>query len=231
VPERRIGDFAAHEAGLEARMAEVMRRHMADSPTAELALMCAPCFVLTANKKHLHTAGFGDAGTRTALVAAGDKAELELNGMRAISLTELAGAGAWQGGRRLGKLLSEQPLVAVIILLGVALLARAAHRNRGTLGAAMRRAGTAMVEAGETAIERHRELLDLLAPSLVAPVEEPSPAGRIAGALARAAAPRPAERIAAEVGFGRDETLRVLRETPAFCFWPGQGWTFGRHLN
>lgn len=231
VPERGIDDFTAQEAGLEARMAEVMRRHMADSPTAELALMCAPCFVLTGNKKHLHVAGFGDAGTREALAAAGHKAELELTGMRAISLTELAGAGAWHGTRRTAKLVAGRPIVGVILLLALVLFVRAVHRNRTEVQAFVRRLGNAGVEAAEAAMEHHRRLVDTLAPSLVRAPEEPNPASRIASRLARSSGPRSAERIAGEVGLGREEALRVLREIGAFCFWPGQGWTLGRHLD
>ena len=174
VPERREGGFRVDEAGVEARVGEVARRHSADSPTAELALMCAPCFVLTGNRKHLHVAGFGDARTRDALEAAGHKADLELNGMRAISLTELAGAGAWHGSRRLAKLLAERPIVAALLLFGLVLLARAAHRSRAEVTAAFQRAGAVGVEAAETALERHRELADTLAPSLVMPPEEPA---------------------------------------------------------
>jgi hypothetical protein len=87
------------------------------------------------------------------------------------------------------------------------------------------------LQAAEAALERHRELADTLAPSLVTAPEEPSPATLVAGRLARAGAPRTAERIAGELGLGPDQVLEVLRDHEAFCIWPGQGWTLGRHLS
>jgi hypothetical protein len=230
VPERGEGDFGPEEAEVEARVREVSRRHRADSPTAELALICAPCFVLTGNRKHLHVSGFGDPGTADAIKAAADRAELELTGMRAISLTEPAVAGAWHGGRRLAKLAAERPIVGALLFLGLIFLARVVDRNRAEIGAALRRAGAVALEQAEAALERHRELTDTLAPSLVLPPQEPSPATLVGGRLARAGAPRTAASVAVELGLGADEVLEVLRAHEAFCFWPDRGWTLGRHL-
>jgi hypothetical protein len=130
LPDRLQSGFRADERGLRERMLLVMEKHSADAPTAELALLCAPCFVLTDNRKHLHVAGFGDRGTRTALIAAGDATELELNGIRALSLGELGARGTWAVTSRAARLAGDSPIAAALMLAILAVLAIKAYEGR-----------------------------------------------------------------------------------------------------
>jgi hypothetical protein len=230
MPDRSEVGFAVGEDPLQARMSLVMERHDADAPTAELALMCAPCFVITRNGKHLHVAGFGDSATRKAIAAAGNKAELELTGLRAVSLAELGGEALWGAGRRAFKLAADSPLLGALMVVGVIFLAQMANERRGQIRAAGRRFRDVSFELADQLVNHHHGLVAALAPSLVLALEEPTDAIQVAGRLARAPAPRSAEVIATGLELDRDGVLEALRAHQAFSFWPGQGWTLGRHF-
>jgi hypothetical protein len=230
MPDRSAAGFDVGEESLRTRMSMVMERHDADAPTAELALMCAPCFVITGNSKHLHVAGFGDGATRDAIVAAGHKADLELTGLRAVSLAELSGEALWGVGRRAFRLAADSPLLGALMVAGVVFLAQMANERRDQVRAAGRRVGAVSFEFVEELLNHHRGLVAALAPSLVLALEQPTKPIQVAGRLARAPAPRPAEAIAAGLELDRDGVLEALRSHQAFSFWPGRGWTLGRHF-
>jgi hypothetical protein len=232
IPDRLERGFHGDEDALRPRMRQIMTLHSADAPTAELALLCAPCFVLTGNHAHLHAAGFGDADTRTALVAAGDAAALELNGVRALSLGELATRGTWELGSRAIRLAGDSPLAAGLMLFALAFFAFKAYEQRDQLKTVAGHTANATMDFIQEMLIRHADLLTVLMPSLVAPLQPPTLETRIAQTLARSPSPLAAEAI----GYtrlpmlNRDVVLAALRSHPAFVFWRGQGWTMGRHL-
>ena len=232
LPDRVETGFRADEHGLSTRMQLVMERHSADAPTAELALLCAPCFVITGNSKHLHAAGFGDVKTRDALVAAGNAADLELNGIRALSLSELGARGTWALTARAARLAGDSPLMGALMLAAIIFLGFKAHEHREQLKAAAGRAANATMELLQEVAARHGDLIEILIPSLVSPLEHPTIENRVAQTLVRSPVPLSAEVIGytRRPAVEREAALRGLRGHSAFVFWPGRGWTLGRHF-
>jgi hypothetical protein len=233
IPNRVETGFGSDEHGLSERMALVMERHSADSPTAELALLCAPCFVMTGNHKHLHVAGFGDAKTRKALVAAGDAATLELTGARTLSLSELAARGTWELSSRAVRLAGDSPVAAVLMLAALAFLAIKGYEHREQIRAAAGRTANATMELVQELSTRHADLLSLLIPSLLAPLQPPTIETKVAQAVVCSPTPLSAENVgyACRPALEREIVLEALRAHAAFVFWPGRGWTLGRHFS
>jgi hypothetical protein len=196
IPDRLETGFRADEYDLSVRMGLVMERHSADSPTAELALLCAPCFVMTGNHKHLHVAGFGDAATRDALVAAGNAAALELTGVRTLSLGELAARGTWEFASRAMRLAGDSPIVAALMLAALAFLAAKGYERRDQIKAAASRTANATMELVQELSTRHAELLGALIPSLLSPMQPPTINTKVAQALVRSPGPLSAENVA-----------------------------------
>jgi hypothetical protein len=232
IPDRLETGFRASEHDLAVRMELVMERHSADAPTAELALLCAPCFVITGNHKHLHVAGFGDTGTRDALVAAGDAAELELAGIRTLSLGELGARGTWSLTTRTVRLAGDSPIIAGLMLAALLFLGIKAYERRGQLKAAAGRTANATMELIQELTTKHADLLGTLIPSLVSPLQQPMIEAMVAQALVRAPAPLSAEAVgyACRPTLDREIALTALRGHSGFAFWAGRGWTLGRHL-
>ena len=232
IPDRLETGFRLDQHDLSTRMELVMERHSADAPTAELALLCAPCFVITGNHKHLHIAGFGDAGTRRALVAAGNAADLELTGIRTLSLGELGARGTWALTTRAVRLAGDSPIIAGLMLAAFIVLGIKAREHREQIKVAAGRTANATMELIQELTTRHGDLLATLIPSLVPPLQQPMIETQVAQPLVRSPAPLSAEAVgfACRPPLEREIAIRALRGHSAFVFWPGRGWTLGRHF-
>lgn len=230
MPDRAQSGFRRGEEGLAERMQAILGLHSDDAPTAELALHCAPCFVLTGNKNHLHRAGFGDQRTRKALAAAATKAEMELGGLFASACGDAFAQELWAAGSKGVRQLRRSPALAVAVLIGALLLVQLARRHSERA----REAGARLLHHGQQfldfALTQHAELMNELQPSLFEPMAEPSRSIGVARALARRPEPLSAQAIADGIGVERPAVLEVLHDHPAFDFWPGRGWTLGHHL-
>jgi len=230
MPDRTQTGFADGEEILAEHMKAIMSLHAADAPTAELALHCAPCFVLTGNEKHLHAAGFGDDRTRDALAAAADKAMLEFAAIFAEACGEAIGHGLWVAGSKAFGQFRRSPILILLALGAILGLGRIHHHRvewcRDAGSRILLRGGLLLQEA----LARHEALMAELTPSLFHPSGELSASVDLARALVRHPTPLPARTIAADIGSELGSVLPPLRTHPAFNFWPGRGWTLGYHL-
>jgi len=229
MPDRAGFGFGYGEEGLAAGMAGILDLHAADAPTAEIALHCAPCFVLSGNSKHLHAAGFGDGRTREALIAAANKAQLEFVAMFGEACAEALAVGVWNLASRGAGYLRRSPLLSMLALFGAfAVLRHPRHRQQ------LRTVGSSVFEHGcrlfLEALDRHTALMAELTPSLFK-ADEVSDSVKVARVLSRYPDSLAAESIAARIGSDRASVLGVLHNHPAFQFWPGRGWSLGYHLD
>lgn len=218
------------EAELAPRVAPVAEADPDDAPTAYLALLCAPCAVLTKDK-HLVRHGFGSRQWLTGLQANGRLGEFDRmvhNGADSMArLLGVAGIGGFYGARR---------VVASPILAGFAIAAtfflltdgrRIAERGWGRARSGLSRAAEG-VGQGVLRLETQRaELLEVLAPYVVQPVPDPPLVCRLAARLARSPEPLSIEALARAERESAATVRTALRAHPAFVVSPGRGWRLG----
>jgi hypothetical protein len=230
LPDRRETGFRSDEGELADRMAPTLAVHGTDGPTAELALMCAPCFLQTGNFKHF--AGLAHPKTRDALVAAGHAAEFEAGGRATLSLVELGVRGVGAATAQVVRAAAESPVLAGVLLATLYLAARKSAKGRERLVEIAGRVVAVTGQAAETLAGRRSELLAQIIPALVRPLQGQTVETQLAGILARNAAPITAEAVGLAVvpPLPRAVALAALRGSSAFEFWSGRGWTLGRHF-
>ena len=141
---------------------------------------------------------------------------------------EALAMGVWNLASRGVDYLRRAPVLSVLVLLGAfAVLRHPGHSRQ------LRAAGSSVFDHGcrllQVALDRHAALMTELTPSLFK-ADEVSESVKVARALARYPDSLPAAAIAAHIGSDRAAVLGVLRDHPAFQFWPGRGWSLGYHL-
>lgn len=236
LPRTRVVAIADHPPAerLAGLLAGVASDDEDDVPTAHLALLCAPCVVLTSDDDLL-AHGFGAPEWLTGLRASGELSAIDSGLWISARLTELGVEGIGRGIIALGRVLARNPL-ALGGVLGAALFA--ATEGRPALTSASARARQRLLSAVLTmaghlqALDRKRtQLTTLLAPHMLAELREPPLDAQIAGHLARAPAPVPLATLAEGLGGDRSEVQQALRNNPAFVVVPGHGWQLGREGN
>ena len=232
LPQVRVVTIADHPlperfAGLVARVADDDED---DVPTAHLALLCAPCVVLTADHDVL-AHGFGAPEWLAGLRASGELTVIDSTLWTTARLTELAVEGLGRGFIALGRMLSRNPL-ALGGVLGVALFAATDGRPAvaNASGTARRRLTSAVIHiAGQLQKLDHKRthLSSRLAPHVLAALKEPTLEAQIAGRLARAPVSLPLARLAEELDADPLQVQQVLRDHPACVLVAGGVWQLG----
>lgn len=228
VSERATAGYRADEDALMQRMSLV---HVNDAPTAELAILCAPCFLHTRNLKHFP--GIARPRTRDAIIAAGDSAELELSGRLTLVLTELGVRATSAAVKRAVAAAADSPLFAGAMLALLLLIGHRALERRDEIRQAGSRAADRVGEAAEQLSVYRQAQASRVGRALVDPLEPVTYETSIALVLSRAMRPVAADElaIAARPSLDREAALEALQGHPAFEFWPGRGWTLGRHVD
>jgi predicted nucleic acid-binding protein len=223
------------EETVDARVEVVARRDPDDVPVAQLAVLVAPCLVLTRDRDLLD-AGIGEQQWVDALHLANRLAELELmlwGGVQSLHIsTVLVGLGI----RKVASLLARSD-VALGLAAGAAAFAvvefRDAMRERGAEVFARFGPGALRVLEGlADLIAQRAEAETVLRTRLVPPAGAPSAKNALARLLCERAEPRPAAQLHAELqlaGFSPPRTSVdvMLQSDPAFVSVRGRGWQLG----
>lgn len=213
-----------------------------DAKTAELAVLLAPCVLLTDNRKHFRPFGLPDRDTTEVAVEVWHLGEF-LQAMSVGTLPpRLAGLAVIEGGRALVRWLGRDGalLVALLLLGGAALAWRteSGRRVRASLGDALTKVAAEVGPGLSAAYEQGMAVADRLGAFAVEP-GEPSPLAVVARRLAVSQPIMTTAEIAYSLrmegyGFtpasGHKTTVRAwLLANP--CFWEMRrgNWTLGYH--
>lgn len=144
------------------RVDQVQALHDADAPTAALAVLLAPCVLLTDNRKHFAPLRIAD--TRTDLIAVNAR-ELAgyYGGLNAMALVPtVTGAMAIEGSKRAVSMIGrDATFVVVLLLLGagvVLLLSERGQRMREGATKVAREIGPPLAQAATRALELTEEM-------------------------------------------------------------------------
>lgn len=214
-----------------AALAPVMANDADDVPTAHLAVLCAPCLVLTKDRD-LVDAGFGAPEWLTGLRSSGEVATMDagIQALTYMSAGAVAGTGwvAWQAARAVARspVLTGAALALALAALtdGRPVLARQVTALRARTSGLL----DTVVAGGEDVALRRSNLLATLMPYVLQPLHDPPTYTRVAAHLARAEQPVPAAALADALGGLPLDGLRgILRAGAAFTLAPGRGWQLG----
>jgi hypothetical protein len=202
-----------------------------DAPTAQLALLCAPCLVVTSDN-HLLRAGFGAPEWLQGLRASGELSDLDRSLWMSAQLTGAVLQESVRGLAAAARALTASPWVLGLVL-GVAFFA--VTEGRPTLVRARRAVGGRTGDAAlglarfAEALAQQRALRQqLLGPHLLPPLHAPPPVTRLVARLASAPQPLPLAVLASELPELPVSHVRVLLQTtPGFCVARGRGWQLG----
>lgn len=229
---------ADHGRSTEAsdRLARLARRDPDDVPTARLALLCAPCLLVTSDRDLLDH-GFGDREWVTGLRAAGELSDLEGAAFISMQLVSAIAGTAGHAGAAATRAIGRSRL-GLGLVLGLAVMGATDWRpgletRARRYGRSASRALSATMRAVDWLETRRAITAKALDALTVAPDEEVRPDAVIGGLLARAARPVAARELSYELARRRyalsNSELRVLlREHPAFVAVRGRGWELGQ---
>jgi hypothetical protein len=226
-----LDEAEPESAAIAEMLARVADDDPDDVPTAHLALLCAPCLVVTADRDLLDH-GFGAPQWLDGVRASGDISAID----RSLWLTmQLSGVVVEQAARltlAAGRLLGRSPLA-----LGAALAAAfvAATDGRPLVAAASAatkaRGARAIASASDLALAlsaRRAAGMVALADHVLPPLADPPLAARLASRLGRAPHPVPVATVAsAEPTIAQSALRQALRRHPAFVSVHGRGWQLG----
>jgi len=144
------------------RVDEVAALHGADAPTAALAVMLAPCVVLTDNRKHFAPLGIADTRTDVIAVNANELARY-YGSMNAMTLVPtVTGAMAVEGSKKVISTIGREAAVVIALLLigaGVVLwLSEPGGRIRERAKKLAREIGPPLAEAATRALVLTEEM-------------------------------------------------------------------------
>ena len=231
IPRRSRGTpIRPGENELVQRLDGVANRHPKDVPTAELALMCAPCFVVSGDRRHLHVEGFGRAGWLHDLTAAGELATIENAAHIMLVLAGSITESAARGGRALGRLIGRSEVGLALVGVAAGMLLSHGFHNREGMGRRLGNALDVYAELAERLSTERAARLARITDALVLPLTDPPVHALVAQVLARATAPFTIAELVGRVGGTVDESavLSCVKDHPMFVFAPGRGWALGR---
>ena len=224
------------------RVDGVRQLHAEDAKTAELAVLLAPCVLLTDNRKHFRPFGLPDRDTTEVAVEVWHLGEF----LQAMNLgtvpPRMAGLAVIEGGKALVRWLGKDGalLVALLLLGGAALAWRteSGRRVRASLGDALTKVGAEVGPGLSAAYERGMAVADRLGAFAVEP-GEPSAFTLVARRLAVSRPVMTTTEIAVLLADGRvrfhpasghkTKVRAWLLANP--CFWEMRrgNWTLGYH--
>jgi len=116
LPRIRFVEISAEDIE-DPRVDEVAALHGADAPTAALAVMLAPCVVLTDNRKHFAPLGIADTRTDVIAVNANELARY-YGSMNAMTLVPtVTGVMAVEGSKKVISTIGREAAVVIALLL------------------------------------------------------------------------------------------------------------------
>jgi len=222
---------AIGDPSIAALVGRVAARDADDAPTAHLALLCAPCLVLTKDADLLDE-GFGSPEWLTGVRSSGELADLDKTVWFAMNVSFVAGEELSRRAIAVARAVALSPMAISVAIAAATLVLALRHTwVRSCPGTARARAMAAIdlaVEVADYVAARRAALQDALAPHVVAPTRERSDVARVAARLAIAPSPEPLAQIAAAVPDAHPDRVReLLRSEPAFSVVRGRGWQLG----
>jgi hypothetical protein len=235
---RLVRYVAVPDTHPDPRVSIVASLHEMDVPTAVLAVMLAPCIVLSTDKRSLGKAGLAAIEwfplARHAAIAVPD-GDAVLVGSELILKGSVA--SVWALSKGIFSLFKKRPDIAVVVGLGLALVVDQARRSERVreLLADVRARTIAAGESANAKLDAHREAVGVLSRSEVRPGKDRPLTDHVARTLALGGAMSRTKIVESlrrqELGRGRHFPRIVesaLQECPAFLPAPGRRWKLGR---
>jgi predicted nucleic acid-binding protein len=221
---------AKPELAFSPLLSDVLARDPDDVPTAYLALLCAPCAVVTKDRDLLDH-GFGAPEWLTGLRASGELGELD---QQIYDQTRMAGAlmeAGFVGLARFARWTFATPWAAGALL---ALVVFGITDGRPIVTARIQRAQPGLHRFFELLADlqkrlaaRRFALLERFEPMTLAAVRSAPLVASIAAQLAVSGNPLSAAQLSELTRHPEDEVRTILREHPAFDVVVGRGWQIG----